>query len=286
MKTGYSQRALLDWGVGLAAMPALASRYIGLFTTAPGDNDSGSVEVSGGSYARVQVAGTVATSASTSSGTTLTFSSVPAWVAAGMTVLDLTAAGAIGAGVTVSSKTSTTVTLSSAVSSAVGSGDSIVFSTCAAASSEGPASNTSGSIISFAQATASWGTVLAWGEFDALTSGNLINWDWLGNDPWFPFDCTLASPGVLTAYGITAGSSPTLANGAAVALTARFGGTLPTGLSSQTAYTVAGLSSDTFNVGTNTSSTGAGMVRQITQQPIAINVSFSIPVGGLTFVEA
>ncbi|MGH7067169.1 MAG: phage tail fiber protein [Acetobacteraceae bacterium] len=285
-KTGYLAKDLLNWAAGMASMPALAGRWIALFTTAPNDSDAGAVEVSGGAYARAQLAGTAALSAATSSGATLTFSSVPSWIAAGMTVLDLTATGAIAVGTMVSSKTATTVTLSASVSSATGASDTIAFSVFSAATSAGPANLTSGAALSFPQATASWGTVVAWGVYDAATAGNLLYWDWLGNDPWFPFDCTDASPGVLTAYGITAGSSPALANGAAVALTARFGGTLPTGLSSETVYTVASLASDAFNVGTNTTSPGSGMVRQITQQPIAINVTFSIPSGGLLIYES
>ncbi len=268
----------------MVAMPALGGRFIGLFTTAPTDADTGSVEVSGGAYARAQVAGQLATSAATSNSATLTFSAVPAWIKAGMTVLDLTTPADIGAGVTVASTTGTTVTLSASVT--VGLGDNITFSTFPAATSEGPASVVSGSIISFPQATASWGTVVAWGLFDAATAGDLLYWDWIGNDPWFPFDGTLASPGVLTAYGITAGSVPALANGASVVLTGRFGGTLPTGLSPETVYTVALLSADTFNVGVNTTATGAGLVRQLTEQPIAINVTFSIPSGDLAIYES
>jgi hypothetical protein len=36
-------------------------------------------------------------------------------------------------------------------------------------------------------------------------------------------------------------------------------------------WTTAGSSTNTFNVGVNTTSTGAGEFRQVTQQPIAIN---------------
>jgi Insecticide toxin TcdB middle/C-terminal region/Insecticide toxin TcdB middle/N-terminal region len=76
-----------------------------------------------------RVAGAVATSAANGSGTTLTFTSVPAWVAVGMSVRDATASSVIPANTTVSSKTSTTVVISNAVTGAgVGSGDSIVFS--------------------------------------------------------------------------------------------------------------------------------------------------------------
>jgi hypothetical protein len=68
---------------------------------------------------------TLTTSASTISGTTLTFSSVPVTVKAGMQVYDKTSPNAISAYVL--STTPTTVTLSSAVVSTVGNGDTIIF---------------------------------------------------------------------------------------------------------------------------------------------------------------
>lgn len=149
-----------------------------------------------------------------------------------------------------------------------------------------PSTITTAAPVTFAQATAAWGTVIAWGLYDAATAGNLLDWDFLGSDPWFPFTATLASPGVLTAPGITAGSSPTLANGASVVLTGEYGGTLPSGLTQYSIYTVAGLSSDTFNVGVNTTTVGNGMVRQITQQVIPINVTASFASGAITLVAA
>lgn len=282
--TGYSAKAFLSWLTAQQAMPVPGSIYAALFTTAPGDNDAGAVEVSGGAYARVQVGGSLAAGASfTTSSTTITMgATIPSWVVAGMSVYDTTAGAAIG---TVSSTSGTTLTLTAAASHASsGATDALAISAFAAATSQGPATVASGAAAAFPQATASWGTVVAWGVYDAPTGGNLRFWDWLGNDPWIPFSATQASPGVLTAPGITAGSSPALANGASVALTARFGGTLPTGLSSETAYTVAALSADSFNLGTNTTSTGAGMVRQITAQPIAQNVTFSIPASNFVVV--
>ena len=52
---------------------------------------------------------------------------------------------------------------------------------------------------------------------------------------------------------------------------------LPVAITQYTQFTVAGLSSDTFNVSTNTASTGNGMVRQITVQsvPSGVTVSFT-----------
>ena len=148
-----------------------------------------------------------------------------------------------------------------------------------AAAGTAPSTNSNVNAVTFPTSTGSWGTVIAWGIYDAATNGNLLAWDFLGNDPWVPFSCTNASPGVLTAIGITANSNPTLANGATVVVTNEYGGTLPTGLVQYTLYTVAGLSADTFNVGTNTSSTGDGLVRQITQQSIPSGVTPSFAGG-------
>ncbi len=148
-----------------------------------------------------------------------------------------------------------------------------------ASSGTAPSTNSNANAVTFPTSTGSWGNVIAWGIFDASSSGNLLFWDFLGADPWVPFSCTHASPGVLTAIGITANSSPTLANGAIVVVTSEYGGTLPTGLTQYTQYTVANLSADTFDTSTNTSSTGDGMVRQITVQSIPNNVTPSFAGG-------
>ncbi len=281
--TNYSADAVGNWVAGQASMPAVTNRYLALFTAAGSDAGTGFTEVSGGAYARAQIGGSAATNNTTASGNaTLHFASVPSWIVAGMTITDNTTSGAIPAGTTVSSTTGTTVVMSAnAAGSGVGSGDSITFSAFAAQSGTSPSAALNTSVVAFPQATASWGTVVAFGIYDASSAGNLIDWDWLGLDPWVPFSCTLASPGVLTAIGITANSTPTLANGANVVVSAEIGGTLPTGLAAGTVYSVAGLSADTFNLGTNTSATGSGLVRQITEQPIAVNVTFSAAAGNL-----
>lgn len=148
-----------------------------------------------------------------------------------------------------------------------------------AASGTAPSSNSNSAAITFPTSTGSWGNVIAWGIYDASSSGNLLYWDFLGNDPWFPCSITAASPGIVTAIGITAGSSPTLANGATVVFTAEYGGALPAALTQYTQYTVAGLSADTFNVSQNTASTAVAMVRQITVQNIPGSVTPSFAGG-------
>jgi hypothetical protein len=146
-----------------------------------------------------------------------------------------------------------------------------------AAGSAIPCTISNSGTLSFPASTASWGNIIAWGIYDAVTAGNLLYWDFFGNDPWYPFTVTLASPGVITAIGITAGSTPALANGAIVVAESTYGGTLPAAIVQYTQYTVAGLASDTFNVGQNTATTGNGMVRQITVQnvPSGVTVSFT-----------
>jgi hypothetical protein len=125
--------------------------------------------------------------------------------------------------------------------------------------------------LTFPVATpAAWTGIVAWGLFDAVTSGNLLWWDFLGADPWFPCSISLASPGLVTAIGITAGSSPALANGDSVVFTAEYGGALPAILTQYTAYTVAGLAADVFNVSQNTAAASCCNVRKITSQTIGI----------------
>lgn len=286
----YTAQALGNWVTGQVAMPSLPSVYMALFTTMPSNSGGSGTEVSGGSYARVQVAGAVATSAATASGTTLTFTSVPSWVTTGMTVRDATTSSVIPANTTVSSKTSTTVTISNAVTGGgVGSGDSITFSAFAgSAASSGsepatilPVSVTNTNVaITFPTSTASWGTVVGAALYDASTSGNLIDFDWLGNYKWLPFSCTSASPGVLTvpAHGYS--------NSDTVVVTAKDGGTLPTtGGSWAGLLTVASVATDTFTAGVNTTSTGDGLVRKVASQVVSNNVTFSISAGNavLTF---
>jgi hypothetical protein len=280
----YTAQALLNFESGQAAMPALAARFLALFTTAPSsDAGTGGAEVSGGAYARVQVAGSVATNNTTASGSaTLHFAATPSWIVAGMTITDTTTSGAVPSGTTVLSTTGTSVVMSAnATGAGVGNGDSIVFCAWPAASASSgaepatsPANVANGATVTFAQATANWGSVVAFGLYDAATSGNLISWDYLGAYKWAPFTCTSASPGVLTCD--VASDAP--ANGASIVVTQKFGGALPTtGGSWAGILTTAGLSGATFTAGVNTTSIGGGSFRQVTQQsvPSGVTASFS-----------
>jgi hypothetical protein len=261
------------------------SRYAALFTAAPSDAGTGGTEVSGGSYARVQVAGEIAAGASwTTSNSTITMgSSNPGWVVAGMNVYDVTASAQIG---TVQSYSGTTLTLTTnAAAGSSGSTDSLAF--CAwplAVASSGaepgttPVSTNNGAVVTYPQATASWGTALYFGLYDALTGGNYLAGSWLGQWDWLPCSITLASPGVFSthAHGYS--------NGDPLVVTAKYGGTVPTFSQSNLTgvLAAANVTTDTFTV-TNastpvdTSSSGDLMVKKILEQsiPSGITASFA-----------
>lgn len=126
--------------------------------------------------------------------------------------------------------------------------------------------------ITFPASTATWGTVIAFGIYDAASGGNLLFWDYLGGYAWVPFTCTNGSPGVLTSPAHGYG------NGDVIVVTSEFGGGLPATSGSWAGLlTVAGVTADTFNVNVNTLSTGDGTVRKIATQIIGsgITTSFS-----------
>lgn len=147
-------------------------------------------------------------------------------------------------------------------------------------------SGSGGAVITFPTATASWGTVVAFGLYDAATGGNLLAWDWLGNFEWQPCTISSASPAVVTV------GQAGYANSTAVVLDTanRFGGISPTysagAPTANSVLTTAGLSGDTFtlsNGGTaiNTSAAGSSMIRQVTQQPVPSGVQPSFASGAL-----
>jgi hypothetical protein len=286
--TDFLADEVLNYAGGEANMPAVGNRWLALFTAVGSDAGTGFTEVTGGAYARVQIAGAGTTNATTASGNpTLHFAVTPAWVVPGMAVTDLTSA-VIPAGTTILSVTGTTAVMSAnATGGGVGNGDSIQFSAFGAASGSAPSSIVNGGVVTFPTATASWGTSLAFGVYDASTSGNLLYWDYLGNFTWNPVTVSSASPGVITekANGYTVGDN--------VVFSTEYGGTAPT--FSQSNFTgvlvVAHQATDTIDVtngGTavNTSSTGSGMVRKIVQQPIAINTTASFAASTLSVTLA
>jgi hypothetical protein len=279
--TNYTADKWLAHVTGQIAYGSLPAVYLALFTAVGTDAGTGFTEVSGGSYARVQVAGVATTNgATTTSSATLSFASTPGWIVAGMSVYDTTTSASIG---TVQSTTASTVVLTANASNAVGNGDTLSFSAWPQASGTGPASLTNGAAINFVAATANWGTTIAFGLYDASSSGNLLIWDYIGNYNWLPCAITAASPGVITAH------AHGYNNGDSFIFSTEYGGTAPsfsagnyTGV-----QTVAGQTTDTFNVtGVNTSSSGNGMVRKIIQQSIPSGVTASFAGSTLTVTAA
>jgi hypothetical protein len=289
----YTSDALLNWLAGSLAMPSLPSVWLALFTAAPHDDGTSGTEVSGvgTAYARQQIAGTGTTNNTTAtSSATLHFAATPSWVTAGMSIRDVTTPTAITVGTTVSGAPGgTTVTMSAdAAGPGVGGTDVIAFSTFAAGTGSAPSTATSNSIVTFPTATgAGFGTVLAWGLYDALTNGNLLAWDYLGNYPWQPCTISNASPGVFTchAHGFSVADN--------VIYSTEYGGTAPS--FSQSNLTgivqVAHAATDTFDVtnastAVNTSSTGDGMVRKVTEQSVPTGVQASFASGALVLTQA
>jgi hypothetical protein len=285
----YMAENTIDCAAGVSPGVAIGSRFLALFTTAPtSDAGTGGTEVSGVAYARVQVAGALTAASTISTGSaSITMPSNPGWVVPGMNVFDLTNAAANGPIGTVLTYVGTALTLTANAShNGTGATDSLQFSafaTAGASTNNEPttipssAVNTN-AIIAFAQAGAGgWGTVTSWGIYDALTSGNLVWWDYLGNFKWLPFTGTLASPSILTA------TAHGYSNGDPVVVTAKYGGVLPTAGSFAGVLTVAGVTTDTFNVGVNAATaSGDGEVRKIVQQSIPANVTASFGAGTFT----
>lgn len=283
----YMAKAVLNWLTGQTAMPILPSVWLALFTAAPADSGGGT-EVSGGSYARVQVGGVLAAGGSwTTSTPNITMGvSNPGWVVAGMNAFDTTNGNLLG---TVQSYVGTALVLNAnAAHASTGSTDNIAFSAFTQASGSAPSSavNTN-AVVTFPQASADWDTVIAWALLDASTGGNLLEWDYLGNFQWFPTTVSSASPGVITAH------AHGYANGDPVVWSNEYGGTSPTFSQSNFTgtLTVANQTTDTFTVtnsstAVNTSATGNGMVRKILQQSIPIHVTASFAAGTLTITSA
>lgn len=147
-----------------------------------------------------------------------------------------------------------------------------------AASGSAPVTDTNSAVLAFPQATANYtNPIIGWGLFDAATSGNLLFFDYLGNFNWVPFTCTLASPGVLTS------PAHSFSNGDQVVVSSEFGGTLPaTGGSWAGLLTVAGVTTDTFTAGVNTTGTGDGMVRKVLSQSVVTGVTVTFNAASIT----
>lgn len=137
----------------------------------------------------------------------------------------------------------------------------------------------------FVQATADWGTVVAFGLFDAASSGNLLYWGWLGSDSGKVFTATAADE-ILRAPGHT------LVNNDQVRVMAIPGATLPTGLSEGTTYFVVNVSGITLQLSAtqggaaiNITADGAGLIAKIAPKPVLSGDTASFAAGSLIITE-
>lgn len=288
--TNYTANTTLNYLTGQTATPTLPAVWLALFTAVGTDAGTGFTEVSGGAYARQQVAGSVAATASfTTASPNITMTTNPGWVLPGMSVFDNTNGFAIG---TVSTYSGTALVLTgNAAHASSGSTDSLSFSAFSQSSGTAPATTTNGSVVTFPTATLSWGTLIGFGLYDAVTAGNLLTWDFLGNFSWLPFEIpTASSLATVKGHGYSSNDP--------VVLTAEYGGTLPslsTGVF--TGYTVnfvATPATDTVNLDTTTgpatpvvtTSSGSGMMRKIVQQSLPSGVTATFAASTLTITAS
>jgi hypothetical protein len=162
----------------------------------------------------------------------------------------------------------------------------------ATSSGSGPSTIQTNAQITFATATgAGWGTIVAWGLYDAITSGNLLYWDWLGSYAWQPVTINSANPTIFT-IGTTAYAA---ALTVVLDTSLRFGGTAPTYSagtpSNNTVLTVlspSGLTFELQNGATTIATSAAGLcsVRQVLAQSIPSGVTPIFPSGGFVLGAA
>jgi hypothetical protein len=155
------------------------------------------------------------------------------------------------------------------------------------ASGTAPSTISNANAITFPTATGSWGNIIAFGLYDASTTGNLLCWDYFGNYAWLPATVSSASPGVLTvpAHGYTTADL--------FVWTIEYGGANPTFSASNFTGTLT-VTSPTANSFTatngatpvNTSGVGNGMVRKLISQAIASGVQASFPAASLVITSA
>jgi hypothetical protein len=155
------------------------------------------------------------------------------------------------------------------------------------ASGSGPSLISNANTLTFPTATADWGTIIAFGLYDALTAGNLLCWDYFGNYPWLPATVSAASPAVITAHahGFSVSDLVQWSN--------EYGGTVPTFSQSNFTgnLTVTSPTADTFTVtngatAVNCSGTGNGMIRKLVPQAIANGSTAAFPAGSLVITSS
>jgi hypothetical protein len=155
------------------------------------------------------------------------------------------------------------------------------------AAGSGPSAISNANPITFAISTADWGTVTAFGLYDAVTAGNLLAWDYFGSYTWLPTQISAASPAILSVsrHGFLTGDS--------VVYSAEYGGSPPTFLQGNFTGLLAVTNplTDSFSVtstgsAVNTNTSGNGMVRKVASQHIGVGVQPTFPSGSLLITSA
>jgi hypothetical protein len=128
--------------------------------------------------------------------------------------------------------------------------------------------------------------VVAFGIFDAVSAGNALWFDWLGNFQWQKFTVQSSD---LVGNTITAPGHG-LSNDQRVVFTAEFGGdTLPTGIVAGTLYWVINAATDTFEISTtqggaevDITAVGKGSFRRVDPKTVNGGDAFRFASGQLT----
>jgi|GEM_PF-988032 len=135
--------------------------------------------------------------------------------------------------------------------------------------------------ITYPQATANWGEILAFAIFDAPAAGNMLYRGWLSTLRYI-FTAAAATD-VFTAPGHT------LVNGDRVILQ---GDALPTGVAADTVYYVRDVAGSTFKLAAtqggaaiDITADGAGEVHKLAPKTITSGDTFSFPADALDIIE-
>lgn len=154
----------------------------------------------------------------------------------------------------------------------------------------GPTVLHNGAIVNFPTPSATWGTIYAFGMYDALTVGNLVYWgDMVG--PAQTGYCSSASPGLISApaHGLAVNNTVRVWNPNNMGFA-----TLPTGINDETIYYVGTVpTTDTFTLSTtasngapvNTSTSGLVMFALDQSQIVNAGNTVQFAVNGITVTE-
>jgi hypothetical protein len=155
------------------------------------------------------------------------------------------------------------------------------------ATGTGPSTISNANAITFPTSSGSWGTIIAFGLYDAPSGGNLLAWDYMGSFPWQPATVAIGSPGVITApaHGLSVGNS--------CVFSTEYGGTAPSFSASNFTglLVVAHAATNTFDVTNatvpvNTSSVGNGSIRQVLPATIGSSATPAFTSGAFTITCA